>query len=186
MPFERFMLRLLLASTAAFTVAFVIAVLLLAIALPVVNYRPIYAIRNGLVAGILFAVIIGLLDSWRRRAISKKYGVRPDYDTNQQRRLGLPNTSARAALAQIKSGMETLPWLRPETITVDGSIIRAVTKASMASFSERLSISVNEIGSNETTIVITSAPRSLGTIVDYGKGVQNVEELKRAIEEWLR
>jgi hypothetical protein len=36
------------------------------------------------------------------------------------------------------------------------------------------------------SITIVSAPRSKGTIVDCGKGLENVEELKRAIETWLR
>jgi hypothetical protein len=35
-------------------------------------------------------------------------------------------------------------------------------------------------------VTVASRPRSIGTIVDYGKGIQNVEELKHSIEQWLR
>jgi hypothetical protein len=82
--------------------------------------------------------------------------------------------------------MVDLPWLDPQSLQREGEVLRAVTRPSMSSFAETLSVSVTDFGPHEVSISVISAPRSIGTIVDYGKGIENVEELKRAIESWLR
>jgi hypothetical protein len=54
----------------------------------------------------------------------------------------------------------------------------------MSSFSENVRISVSDATPDGVSVTISSSPRSVGTVVDYGKAIQNVEELRRAIPLW--
>jgi hypothetical protein len=104
----------------------------------------------------------------------------------QQRTLIAPVSSPTRVLTRIEEGMADLLWLYPHSVTREGQTLRAVTKPSTLSFSENVSVSVSDADQNKVVVTIVSAPRSIGTIVDYGKGIENVEELRRAIETWLR
>jgi hypothetical protein len=177
---------LLLASTAGFTVALVAVYTLLGALFADPRFTLLSGLRNGILTGLLFAVVVGLTDYWQRRRISRRYGLqRSDYAVRQQRTMTLSGATARV-VAQIEAGMRTLPWLYPHTVVLDGHTLRAVTRPSLASFSENISVSVAAVGHAEVAVTVASRPRSIGTIVDYGKGIQNVEELKHSIEQWLR
>lgn len=185
-PLGRQILVLLLASTLAFTVACVTIYVVLGALVSAASFTPLNGLRKGIVSGLLFTIVAGLIDYWQRRKVCRRYGLpHSDYAVRQQRTVTLSGTAERA-VAQIEAGMQRLSWLYPHTIIREGHTLRAVTRPSLASFSEDVSISVVEVAHSEVAMTITSRPRSIGTILDYGKGIQNVEELKRAIEQWLR
>jgi hypothetical protein len=180
--FGRFVLRLLLTATVFLTVGFVAA----AVLSPALRYRPIDGLRIGVASGVTLATVLVALDYWRRRKVIRRYGLQPDYSARQQRTLIAPVSSPTRVLTRIEEGMADLLWLYPHSVTREGQTLRAVTKPSTLSFSENVSVSVSDADQNKVVVTIVSAPRSIGTIVDYGKGIENVEELRRAIETWLR
>jgi hypothetical protein len=179
--FGRFALRVFLASTTLLAGLFVAAASLI----PALHWSAVHGFRIGAATGIALTIALVALDYWERRKVVKRYGVRTDYHTRQRRTFSAPASSSGRALATIEAQMVKLPWLYPQSLQREGRVLRAVTRLSMSSFSENLSVLVTDVGPNEVSISVVSQPRSIGTIVDYGKGIENVEELKRAIETWL-
>jgi hypothetical protein len=185
-PLGRHLLALFLVSTVGFAVVLAAAYALAGALTANQQLTWLRGLRNGALTGPAFAVTVGFLDFWQRRRICSRYGLQcSDYATRQKRAMTLPGALTRV-VAQIEAGMRTLPWLYPHTVVRNGNTLTAVTLPSLASFSEDILVSTAAVGQAEVAVTVTSRPRSIGTIVDYGKGIQNVEELKRAIEEWLR
>jgi hypothetical protein len=154
--------------------------------IPGVRWRPIRGFWMGVASGIALTTVLTGLDYVRRRTILKHYGAQPDYSTRQERVVTVNGRTVARTLAQIETGMAALQWLHPQSLARDADVLRAVTKPSWSSFSETICVSVHDAGPNAVAVRIVSQPRSIGTIVDYGKGIQNVEELTREISGWLR
>jgi hypothetical protein len=182
MTFGRFVIRLFL------TVTFLSILAFLAISLffPVARHRFIDAILRGLAFGVAFTLIVTAVDYWRRRIITRRYGLSSDYSARQERAITVSARSATVALARIEAQIPEVAWIHSRSIERDGQVIRAVTQPSWWSFAEEISLSVEDAGPGLVKVSIVSRPRSRGTIVDYGRAIENVEKLKRDIAEWLR
>jgi hypothetical protein len=177
----QFALRVFLTSTILLAALFAGA----AAIIPALNWSVVHGFRIGTATGTALTIALVAVDCWQRRKVVKRYGIKPDYRARQTRTFTATASSSARALATIEARMVDLPWLYPQSLQREDRVLRAVTRLSMSSFSENLSVLVTDVGPNEVSISIVSAPRSIGTIVDYGKGIENVEDLKRAIETWL-
>lgn len=182
MTFARFLIRLFVTATGLFIVAY----LCIAVFIPGVRYRFIHAVRVGIAAGALLTLSMAAGDYARRRTILRRYGLPVDYSPRQKRRISAHGHSAAVAVAQIEAQLPRLRWIHPQSIEREGYVLRAVTHPSWWSFAAEICVSVEEADPNFVDVSIGSRPRSRGTIVDYGRAIENVERLKREIEEWLR
>lgn len=132
---------------------------------------------GGVIAGLFFGVFMALiLGTMHRRAMRKlKSGedggprqsktVPLYYGNERERALEKAIAALKAMGARIE---QHTPW-----------DVRAVTKGSWKSFGEIVTVSVPR--DNETVAVIASVPKLATTIVDYGKGRQNVERIAQAV-----
>jgi hypothetical protein len=140
--------------------------------------------RYGLIwaaAAIVFFAVANYFGQWQ---MVRRYGRTSDYNPRQSRTV-IVNASLQKVLASIEAGLLELPWIIPDSLARSEGTIRAVTRVNLRSFAEEISISGTPENGDKTLLVIESRPRSWGTMADYGKGIENVEELTRAIQQWL-
>ena len=69
-----------------------------------------------------------------------------------------------------------------EVMDPESGLLRARTGLSWKSFGENLRVNLREVRLGATTIDISSRPRWKSTVVDYGKGFQNVERISRFLQ----
>ncbi len=140
--------------------------------------------RYGLIWAAAMIVFFALANFLGQRRMVRRYGCTIDYNPRQSR-TAVVNVSLQNALVSIEAGLRGLPWVSPESLSRSERIIRIVTRVNFRSFAEEISISGTSGNGNETVLIIESRPRSWGTLVDYGKGIENVEEIARAVLRWL-
>ena len=64
----------------------------------------------------------------------------------------------------------------------DSGIIEAVTKTTIGSYGEVVSISLSSVGGETVAVEIASSPRIRTALVDGGKGLRNVRQLEALIQ----
>lgn len=137
-------------------------------------------IYTGAIAGLFAGITFGLFNaafSYFFDQKLKKKGI----DTN--------NTSPRQSrkVSVDRPVSEVMPVCEQAILSLNRAVIkekdlqngtlRAKTKISWRTFGEVIKISTQSPGDNETLVEIKSSPFIPTAIIDYGKGLENVEEI---------
>jgi hypothetical protein len=129
----------------------------------------------GVISGLVFGLFMSLILGTMHRVYSKKVSKKQDGDVGpHQARDVVLHLGKDAALEKC---LQALPAIKakPKKVDKESGLIIAKTKTSWKSFGERITISLHETAAETTAITIESAPTVTTTMVDYGKGYQNVE-----------
>lgn len=133
-------------------------------------------ISEGLVFGGVMALTLGgLLHLWMRRA---GYDAVPAVEQSVDVVVKVDvMTATRAATA-------ALGLLKPRSVVVSGTgdvRITASTRMTWKSFGERIEICVLPLGEGRSTLHLSTRPLVRSTIVDYGKGLNNLDRLTASL-----
>lgn len=99
-------------------------------------------------------------------------------DSARSSALELPTSTDEAHRAVLDVLRE---YPRVKTIDDKGTMVRAHTTTSVASFGERIVVWMRPVSGSRTRIEIESRPRVPTTLIDYGTNKRNVERLRRAL-----
>lgn len=137
------------------------------------------------IAGLSFGIIIFLTLSigyiLSERKIKKKYGLLESYDPVQSRTM----TIHKDYQTVFEKCLESLQAIGAEAVLSSPAegLIKAKTERSWRSLGESIEVKVSSKETAIIEVVITSKPKISGAVFDYGRGVMNVEELRKAIAE---
>ena len=134
---------------------------------------------RGLFSGILFGLLMSITLGWlHHRSIKKLPFATGEYQAGVHQvrtlRVHLPY---EASLALCK---DSLRVIKKSTLqNEDGSVGRLDAKTGMTwkAWGERISFGVQRISDTESEIEVTSRPIIRTTLIDYGKNLENVEEI---------
>ena len=130
----------------------------------------------------LYLVMIGvfsLMEALKKRALEKKYGPLRDLLPVQSRTV-LVRIDYQSAVERCMKGLSAIGATGGMTDPARG-IITARTKRSMSSWGENIEVKISLKGTSELELTICSEPVWWTALWDYGQGVKNVEELRRAL-----
>jgi hypothetical protein len=133
------------------------------------------ALLGSAVFGAVMAILLGLMDQ-----IGQLNEGGPSNRRSPQQKIQIRST---ASAEQLESALrETLARLsaRIDPRTPQDGVILAQTAMSVRSFGEWIAITVRAVEEGHV-VTLSSRPRVASTVVDYGKGRRNVNELARAI-----
>jgi hypothetical protein len=154
------------------------------IAMGVVYYlqsRRAVAIVGGLIAGVLFGIAMALYQEGAKRRLQKLGVGTGDMKPVQERTVPL-SVDANVAMEKAKSALAAIRKIRSDSIRANGNQITATTSMTWQSFGERISVEVlpTVVGSS---VRIGSRPKIATTMMDGGKGRENVELFTKALTQ---
>ena len=134
-------------------------------------------LKSGLMHGLLFgffmSLFLGIFQKMKTKRMSSKKG--DDVGPNQTRTVTI-NDSVDSAFEKCVKALGIIKAKVTETNKESGSIT-ANTSMSWKSFGEEIKIVLNKADGGKTQVTVSSAPKLKITLVDYGKGHQNVTSL---------
>jgi hypothetical protein len=128
-----------------------------------------YGVREGVFFGFFMAVTL----AWLQRRATRKYG---EVTPVQSLRIETLASSMPLVFDKSVEALEQFGAQIKSQNESEGTIV-ARARASWKSFGELISIHIRQIGDANFEVIIESRPRFRGTIIDYGKGRENVEAL---------
>jgi|GEM_PF-2375675 len=128
------------------------------------------SVGGGLLFGGFMAAILGSLQYFQIRKISSDAEL--DLAPSQKRIIELPSGLPHAYQLCLRA----LDNLSAEAVEVNDqrNYLTARTSASWKSYGEEIRIALEPINPSLTRITITSKPKMVVTLIDYGKGYENV------------
>jgi hypothetical protein len=137
------------------------------------------AIRMGVVAGVLFGLMMAIALTAVHWWSMRKRGFDPDakgsrVDARESVALALP---PEEAIARCRAALEANPHFRDVRVDPAAGTVNARSRMSWASFGEVIECRVRP-GDGGSTLEIRSRPAVRSTIVDYGKNRENVERIR--------
>lgn len=129
------------------------------------------SIGGGLFFGILMAATLGWLQYFQIQQVSNDAEI--DLAPSQKRVIELP----RGLPHSYQLCLMALDNLSADVVEANDqrNYMTATTRASWKSYGEEIRIALEPINPANTRITITSKPKLAVTLVDYGKGFENVQ-----------
>lgn len=142
--------------------------------------RYVSAAIGGLISGIIFGAAM-VLFTRRGLQVLERQGIDAgDLKPIQEREIGL-HVEAREAFELSRKALLAIPTLRIEREDSNSGEIHARTRSTMRSFGEHVTVRIRSFPWGEAQVCVRSEPRVQSTVVDFGKGVENVELFAREL-----
>ena len=137
------------------------------------NASILVGLMAGLFYGFIMALVIGTYHKLKTKGMSS--GPGDDVGPNQSRTISLEIPIEIA----FEKCLHSLDAMKAKVTNKDKSqgLIQAVTKMSWKSAGEKINIHLSKNGNKKTDITVSSSPKLRTTLVDYGKGHQNVTSI---------
>ncbi|WP_414622239.1 hypothetical protein [Calothrix sp. CCY 0018] len=142
------------------------------------------ALTSASIAGIVFGFIMAVFSYFSDQRLKKKGIDTSNTNPRQSRKVSVDRTIS-----------EVIPICEQAILSLNKAVIKqkdlqtgtikAKTKMSWKSFGEIIKISTQSVGDNETLIEIKTSPFIPTAVMDYGKGLENVEEIVNYIKSEL-
>lgn len=147
---------------------------LLGVPLPLYRY---------VVGGVIFGLLMGAWFTWyvgrHRRRLEARGIDAKDLRPRQTREFTMAMPPAQA-LDACRRAVESLPKVRVRQVDAEAGTLVARTGMTMRSFGERVTIQISPAGEG-SLVRLSSEPRVMFTLIDYGKGVENVESIRLSL-----
>ena len=144
-----------------------------------------FGLRSGLIAGILLgmlsglffgffmALVLGLFHKMQTKGISSGKGDHVGPNQSRTISLEIPIETAFGKCLQ------SLNTIKAKVTHKDESqgLIQATTGMSWKSIGEKINIQLSRNGNNKAEVTVSSSSKWVTTLVDYGKGYQNVTSI---------
>lgn len=144
------------------------------------NRQPI-AILIGLIAGLLFGIAMAFTQRCGERRLQRLGLSTGDMRPVQERTVSLP-LDINAALMKSRTALNAIRKVQTASIFINENQITATTGMTWQSFGERISVDIQP-AADGSTVRISSRPKVATTIMDSGKGLENVELFARSVTQ---
>jgi hypothetical protein len=139
-----------------------------------------HAVRGGLLMGLIFGLLMAAVLGTMQRLAVKKLGVAGTGGPRSAHELEVP-ISFSEAFARSRRALEAI-GARIGTEDAALGVIEGRVKISWKSWGELVRIEIRRgAGTPSTRLTISSAPALETTVIDYGKGAENVERVARIV-----
>ncbi|MCK5023515.1 MAG: hypothetical protein KAS04_05055 [Candidatus Aenigmarchaeota archaeon] len=128
---------------------------------------------QGLFFGLIMSLVLGTFHKMKTKGMSSKKG--DDVGPNQTRTVTIVD-SVESAFEKCLQALGSIKANVTENNKENGTIT-AKTSMSWKSFGEEIRISLIKDDSGKIQVTVSSAPKLKTTLVDYGRGRQNVTSL---------
>lgn len=139
---------------------------------------------HGLFAGIFFGLFNAGFTYFSDQRLRRKGIDTTNTSPRQSRKISVDGTVSEAIAVSEKAILSLNRSVIKDKNLIAGTI-KAKTKITWKSFGEVIKISTQDLGNNQTLIEIKSSPFIPTAIIDYGKGLENVETIVNYIESEL-
>jgi hypothetical protein len=145
----------------------------------IVNQQLVSAVIMGLLYGLFFGVGIVLMSWWSEKRLNGLGFSTTNMNPIQQREIYI-NQPLAQAIEESRDALLIIPKLHILSVDTADRLILAKVGITWSSWGESVTVSFMPRG-NGTSACICSRPRLRFTLVDYGKGVENVEIFVRGL-----
>ncbi len=137
---------------------------------------PLKGLVIGLWAGAAFGALMSLILVSIHWMFISDLKNDPDYDPGsvRQKKAVTLNMMVEQAYERSIRTLETIGPCEILTEDKDNGCISAQTPGSMKSFGEIMDIELKDAGSEKTSLTVQSRPTTRTTLVDFGKGMENL------------
>lgn len=142
------------------------------------------ALTSAAVAGIVFGLIMAAFSYFSDQRLQKKGIDTSNTSPRQSRKISVYGTTSEIMSVCERAILSTNRAAIKQKDLIAGNIT-AKTKMSWKSFGENIKISTQNLADNKTLIEIKSSPFIPTTMIDYGKGLENVETIVSYIKSEL-
>ncbi len=134
------------------------------------------ALISACIGGIVFGLIMAALSYYFDQKLHKK-GIDTSNTSPRQSRKMSVNSTISELMPICEQAIISLNRAVIKEKDLTTGTIKAKTRMTWRSFGEVIKISTQSLGDNETLIEIKSSPFIPTAIIDYGKGLENVETI---------
>lgn len=134
------------------------------------------ALTSASIAGIVFGFIMAALSYFYDRKLKKK-GIDTSNTSPRQSRKISVGCSISEVMPICEQAILSINRAAIKEKDLTTQTIKAKTKITWRSFGEIVKISAKSLGDSETLIEIKSSPFIPTAVIDYGKGLENVETI---------
>jgi hypothetical protein len=145
------------------------------------QHRQVVALLGGTIAGLLFGITMAYLQNRGEKRLQRSGLPVEDMTPVQERTISL-GFDQELALQKAKEALLAIRKVRPGSIKMRADQISASTGITWQSFGERISVNVQATEAG-ALVHITSRPRLASTVMDSGKGCENVELFAGALKQ---
>ena len=134
-------------------------------------------LAQGFFFGITMSIVLGTMHKLKTKAQSRRTsGTGP----NQNVEITLEGSKERCFQKCLSSLIE----LQVKIINKDseGGVIEGQTNWTWKSFGEKIHLTVTENGKGKVKVMVSSIPKWKPTVVDYGKGIENVDSIIKSLK----
>ena len=150
----------------------------------VIQGRPLAGAISGIVGGLIAGGALTWVNVLGERKLNRQGISASTMHPVQERQLEVEVTPD-IAFAASKSAILAVPKARIVGENSSAGQLDASVGISWRSFGEILSVKITKLGETNTRISVRSKPRIWTTVVDYGKGVENVEIVLRQLQSQI-
>jgi len=137
-------------------------------------------IRKGITEGIIYGALMAGALGWFHKRRVRQLGEGEDVTPWQTLELDILGPSLQAVFVRVLEAVKHF-GANVKSSSAEKGEIHARVHSSWQSFGEYLDVTIKHVEDTRYSVTVTSRPRFRWTIIDYGKGRQNV----RAIAHWL-
>ncbi len=134
------------------------------------------ALTSAAIAGIVFGIIMAAFSYFSDQKLKKK-GIDTSNTSPRQFRKMSVNRTISEVIPICEQAILSLNRAVIKEKDLKTGTIKAKTKITWRSFGEIIKISTQSLGDDETLIEIKSSPFIPTNVIDYGKGLENVETI---------
>lgn len=134
------------------------------------------ALTSAAIAGIVFGIIMAAFSYFSDQKLQKK-GIDTSNTSPRQSRKMSVNRTINEVMPICEQAILSLNKAVIKEKDLTTGTIKAKTKMTWKSFGEIVKISAKSLGDGETLIEIKSSPFIPTNVIDYGKGLENVETI---------
>ncbi|MDY6896928.1 MAG: hypothetical protein SWZ49_02480 [Cyanobacteriota bacterium] len=142
------------------------------------------ALTTAAIAGIVFGLIMAAFSYFADQRLQKKGIDTSNTSPRQFRKISVNGTVSEAIAVSEKAILSLNRAVIKEKDLAAGTI-KAKTKMSWKSFGEVIKISTQTLGNGQILVEIKSSPFIPTNVIDYGKGLENVETIVSYIKSEL-